>query len=428
MNRMRPYQEQPSFYVTLPSNVQSHSKEENLCNSYKTTLAQRIELEGDWEVGLSEISYTNSWFNITRPMRIGTAIRGMPEDDQLGVFRITPVLYYIPPGRYDVKTLVSHINDVLRCYISDEKVDVKNAPSLHVVEPTRQVMYMFRGAEPHTHDSQSSTQTPARQQQQQQLRTTRKASGTDNVDDDTDDDDKDEITKTIESDIEAYQRDIDNQQQQQQQQHEETPLERSKRATAIPDTNGGGNANNAGAAPQNKKKEMSAKMKLARTAHLALDKDLAFMLGFRKHGDITNGVVEQVDEQGNTLYIIATRLVLNDDTSNGRFIRHTYINGLISAEQPYDFSNGIHAVYVYSNLCYPQLVGDSQTQLLRTVQIPDTVGFGHQIVNTYTSPIYVPLLMRDISEIEIVLRSDTGESIPFQFGRTIITLHFRRVS
>jgi len=48
------------FYVTLPSNVKSNFYE-NTVAKYKTKLANRIILNGDWEVGLSSISYTKSW-------------------------------------------------------------------------------------------------------------------------------------------------------------------------------------------------------------------------------------------------------------------------------------------------------------------------------------------------------------------------------
>src|SRR6266496_859793 len=53
-----------NFYMTLPSNVKSSIYTNTVAN-YRTKLAHRLELEGDWEVGLSTISYTNSWYNLT---------------------------------------------------------------------------------------------------------------------------------------------------------------------------------------------------------------------------------------------------------------------------------------------------------------------------------------------------------------------------
>ena len=52
------------FYVTLPSNSSMQYYPENTVTKYKTHLAQPISLEGDWEVGLSEIEYHRTWYNV----------------------------------------------------------------------------------------------------------------------------------------------------------------------------------------------------------------------------------------------------------------------------------------------------------------------------------------------------------------------------
>src|SRR5882757_5381478 len=53
-----------SFYITLPSNSRNDAFE-NTVSHFKTKLAQRIELKGNWEGGLASISYTNSWYNLS---------------------------------------------------------------------------------------------------------------------------------------------------------------------------------------------------------------------------------------------------------------------------------------------------------------------------------------------------------------------------
>ena len=55
--------DQQSFYLILPSNVQS-SPSNSLSNFY-TILARQITLEGHWRVAMTEISYTNSIYNVT---------------------------------------------------------------------------------------------------------------------------------------------------------------------------------------------------------------------------------------------------------------------------------------------------------------------------------------------------------------------------
>jgi len=55
-----------SFTITLPSNVSNSDGTRNRISSYQTQLAQRINLEEEWQVGLYEISYTKSWYNIPK--------------------------------------------------------------------------------------------------------------------------------------------------------------------------------------------------------------------------------------------------------------------------------------------------------------------------------------------------------------------------
>jgi hypothetical protein len=97
------------------------------------------------------------------------------------------------------------------------------------------------------------------------------------------------------------------------------------------------------------------------------------------------------------------------------------------ALHPYDLSGGYHSLYVYSNIVKPSHIGNSFTQFLGLVEIPNNVKFGEQVVIKYQNPIYVPLILKEFDTIEIDIKSEFGESVPFEFGRSIITLHFRKV-
>ena len=111
--------------------------------------------------------------------------------------------------------------------------------------------------------------------------------------------------------------------------------------------------------------------------------------------------------------------------------RRTRVNNklkIYKAEQPYDLSGGYHSLFVYCNIVKPSYVGNSFTQLLRLVEIPSDKKFGDQVLITYPSTYYIPLLTQEFETIEIDIKSETGETVPFEFGRSIITLHFRRKS
>ena len=53
-----------SFHTILPSNSSMKTYPDNTLNHYVTSLSNRIELNGDWEVALSEILFQRTWYNI----------------------------------------------------------------------------------------------------------------------------------------------------------------------------------------------------------------------------------------------------------------------------------------------------------------------------------------------------------------------------
>lgn len=53
-----------SSYVTLPSNVSQDVFKNNTSSSYRVNLAQNIDLDGAWQVALTEISYSHTWYNV----------------------------------------------------------------------------------------------------------------------------------------------------------------------------------------------------------------------------------------------------------------------------------------------------------------------------------------------------------------------------
>jgi len=58
--------EDEGFYVTLPSNASLNVFKNNTSSSFRVDLAQHIDLEGSWQVALTEISYPHTWHNAPR--------------------------------------------------------------------------------------------------------------------------------------------------------------------------------------------------------------------------------------------------------------------------------------------------------------------------------------------------------------------------
>ena len=67
-------------------------------------------------------------------------------------------------------------------------------------------------------------------------------------------------------------------------------------------------------------------------------------------------------------------------------------------------------------------------KVLRIVVLDNThYMYGAQRVHFFSQPHYVPVLTREFENIEVDIRNNTGEKIPFQFGTVTVKLHFKRL-
>ena len=96
-----------------------------------------------------------------------------------------------------------------------------------------------------------------------------------------------------------------------------------------------------------------------------------------------------------------------------------------TTESPHvaDFA-AMSTIYVYCNIVQPQIVEDTNAQLLKSIPIEGT--FGDIITKTFTNIQYVPIQRRSFEDVEVLLRSDTGDPVPFERGKVVTTLHFRQ--
>ena len=108
------------------------------------------------------------------------------------------------------------------------------------------------------------------------------------------------------------------------------------------------------------------------------------------------------------------------------FDKTEFTSGKHTGNRMVDVLQGFYSIYLYCPLVEPRMVGDVRVSLLRIIPIKGKPG---NIISKEFQPIhYVPLLQRQFQEIEIMLRDDTGKPIPFERGKVVVTLHFRRSS
>ena len=91
-----------------------------------------------------------------------------------------------------------------------------------------------------------------------------------------------------------------------------------------------------------------------------------------------------------------------------------------------DITKGINSLFVYCDVLQHVLVGDACAPLLRIVSASGASG--EIVTKTFEEPLYVPLQKKNFDSIEIDIRDDLGRSVPFESGKVIVTLHFRRAT
>lgn len=92
-----------------------------------------------------------------------------------------------------------------------------------------------------------------------------------------------------------------------------------------------------------------------------------------------------------------------------------------------DLSGGVSSLHVYApGLIEPMIVGDICAPVLRIVTIR---GQKDEIVEEqFISIQYHKILVKEISELLIEIRTASGALMPFQYGTCTLTLHFRKLA
>ena len=115
--------------------------------------------------------------------------------------------------------------------------------------------------------------------------------------------------------------------------------------------------------------------------------------------------------------------VENWSTPNNRWI--TNFNRIYESETEVDVDRGYHTLFVYCSIVQDSVVGDVRAPLLRTSTVRGK--YGEMVREVFTRPLYIPLKTNSFDNVEIAIKSETGDLIPFNYGNSCVTLHFRRV-
>ena len=106
------------------------------------------------------------------------------------------------------------------------------------------------------------------------------------------------------------------------------------------------------------------------------------------------------------------------------FSSNTHISITSIAEREADLEQGFHNLYVYCDTIQAQFVGDALVPLLQIVPIEGADG--QHVSKSFERPHYLPVSRREFETIKVNIKRDTGESVPFELGKVLLTLHFRQ--
>lgn len=96
-----------------------------------------------------------------------------------------------------------------------------------------------------------------------------------------------------------------------------------------------------------------------------------------------------------------------------------------SGDRKVNLHRGVYALFVYTNIAAPQLVGDAYVPLLKIVDMEQNTQ-GDVINREYSAPHYIPLETKQFDTIEMYITADTGKRLSFEWGKVIAKVHFRR--
>lgn len=105
------------------------------------------------------------------------------------------------------------------------------------------------------------------------------------------------------------------------------------------------------------------------------------------------------------------------------FEHTTYGEGVHVSKYPLELDGGITEIFVYCDIISSHHCGDAFLPLLRIV--PCLGEHNNQIVKNYQRPLYFPIRKHYIETIQIELRTSSGDLMTFSSGKTFAVLSFR---
>ncbi len=124
-------------------------------------------------------------------------------------------------------------------------------------------------------------------------------------------------------------------------------------------------------------------------------------------------------ETGTTLYMSSALKTKLGFCGDGPYSR-----GWLWASETFDLRAGQRLMYVYCDIASFVSVGNTKSPLLRICNVSGS--YGDVVRVTFDRPFYILVSRCEFDTILIDIRDELGQPMPFAFGKSVATLHFRR--
>ena len=136
------------------------------------------------------------------------------------------------------------------------------------------------------------------------------------------------------------------------------------------------------------------------------------------HNQITRKMTVHVENKAKLVFTGLLASMIGFDKKEVLITKNT------EAALSVDLEAGFHAMYLYTDIVEPQLVGDNKVSLLKVIRSAGQ--FGEDVSVSFPNLQYVPVNVKSFETVEIDIKDDTQEKVPFEIGKVVVTLHLRR--
>lgn len=367
-----------NFYIHLTNSIKPASPQEidNNIGNFITRLNRKVELSDDWEVGLTDICYTKSWYNIIENQKIIIVEENKPKPVEFPCDTELLAGYYKSPD--DIVNTINEILEDFKKYNPPLNIEIipklfydKNTNKIKVGLGQKDGRKLYLNFSDYLGKYLGLTDS---QERQYPLVVPYK-----------------EVSKG----------------------HVDVVIVNASTKSPAKTTQSAAKATQ----PDPKKQKVDTKKQ--NTVQSALKKskeDVYDKLPDPTPNELTTikaGVIHNQNDEPQS----------DEPTINPILDKH---NSFVDAFKQVILQGTINSLYVYCDLIKPSLVGNYESQLIRRVEIPNDKNFGDNCEINYSQPQYYPLVSHEFNSIEIDIKDDTDKTIEFGFGKTGITLHFRK--